>query len=356
MVNSESLSNENSLEKAEENVIDLNKPRTLVDKWAIENGLSPDEVGDFIGGIPYNPENIFNNLFENIESDMDYGDPYQGGFQDTGNTIEDTDGKFIQPYKVEKLFSPDEGLIRRSRGIQILAFNEELDANEIYKKINDALIFDNDFLNRLGLRNIDKGNSKEVLTKIGEKLGRKLPLDVNQLNERDILDIARLRFDWPLKGGDAAYLSFKMKRKDGSTVTGIIFAHSKAMVMPGKFFENGEWKIDPDNNYNILLEAQEVGRYDRWDDAERKLLVTMLDKFKWHNLQSVELKIASEQEFCRSCKNIIENFLNILADIYGKEFIEEYPELLEVFNIPHIIMHYYSGVKKVIVQKFKFMG
>jgi len=156
------------------------------------------------------------------------------------------------------------------------------------------------------------------------KFRQQFNLDVKIDNELDIFNTLRQLSGWekvfdPESGSNVAFTKFKLKFKNGQIKTGYIFAHSRKQFMPGIKIENGEYIIDSEHWANEMYPAFKVDGKDKIYDTERKIILTLLDKFEMNNLIEAEIEIFSEREICASCDTILQNFESAFLDL-GDEF------------------------------------
>ncbi|MFW9880534.1 MAG: hypothetical protein ACFFG0_46285, partial [Candidatus Thorarchaeota archaeon] len=163
--------------------------------------------------------------------------------------------------------------------------------------------------NKLKLLVYDKDLTFEELDiKFRQKFDMNEDLDSNIA----IFDRLRQQEGWTTRfgyrSGNVAFVKFRLKFQDGSIKTGYIFAHSGIQVMPGIEIRDGKYYINPDHWANEIYPAFEVNGKPRDSDAERKIILALLDKFDMTNLVEGELALYSERPICPSCALILSNF------------------------------------------------
>jgi hypothetical protein len=196
--------------------------------------------------------------------------------------------------------------IHISGRLKLLELNPESEGNVYHlNKPNDGAFG----TNKLKQLVYDKDLTFEELD---IKLQQYFNMDEELGSNIKMFDILRQQKGWTTgfdyRSGNVAFIKFRLKFNDGSIKSGYVFAHSGIQIMPGITIKDGDYYINPDHWANEIYPAFEVNGKPRDSDAERKIILTLLDQFDMINLVEGELTLYSERPVCPSCDLILSNF------------------------------------------------
>ena len=230
----------------------------------------------------------------------------------------------FQPiYRGSGYLSGDTNLIKKSNSIQGYVKNQDGKNPSWQVDIFTSMINDEEFINILKqtddkYSNLKKGDMENVLKACG------IEKHPNQLNDADILKMARIRFGWDASIQNVAFSTYRIRIGD-KYYTGIIFAASGVQELyniPKQSKEgyrfNVEYARDILNSeigkwiYGIIgTRKKPVTLWSGWH-AETKILTTLLDIYggSINEITEFEINIASEWAICSHCYESMFKFVN----------------------------------------------
>ena len=134
-----------------------------------------------------------------------------------------------------------------------------------------------------------------------------LPEEVLKQTGIDLIKEIRRKMQWMTHDhlqGVAAYATYELNGKKG-----YILSKSGLQMLPGSISINGR-----PEHFSYIFEAIKVG-YDRFNDAERKIIEILTDYFFLFYHAEGTINIFIEQKPCGSCENILNLFDIMFPDV-----------------------------------------